>query len=190
MNIHEGLEENFKYISQFNGVCLNIEERFKLEIALNSLHLDIKSDEMWFWGKIVGVEKDYYIAVAIFLREQYLFPKKKFYFCNSANFLFSELPEVFEYHLKDVSKYNTYLIGNPDIILESYDQEDNKEHDDQDENEDVFVPNMGRKNFTESDRLAYVVRSIDFDTSIVPEGAFKMLPIFEMRRNDQFTGIK
>ena len=46
MNIHEGLEEHFKNISKFNGVCLNIEEQLKLEIALNNLHLDIKSDEM------------------------------------------------------------------------------------------------------------------------------------------------
>ena len=81
MNINDDLENKMKYISDFNGVSLNIEERFKLEIALNNLYMNIRSDEMWFWGKIVGIEKDYYVAVAIYYREQHIFPKKKFYFC-------------------------------------------------------------------------------------------------------------
>ena len=142
MNIHEGLEDNFKYISTFNGVCLNIEERFKLEIALNNLHLDIKSDEMWLWGKIIGVEKDYYVALALFFREHKEFPKKKFYFCNSSNFVFSELPEIMDYHLQDVNRFNTYFIGNPDIILETYssDSESNNNNNEEDENEYVFKP--------------------------------------------------
>lgn len=192
MNIHHGLEDNLKYISTFNGVCLNIEERFKLEIALDNLHLDIKSDEMWFWGKIMGVEKDYYIAQAIFFREYQDFPKKKFYFASSANFVFSELPEIQQHHLNDLIKYNTYFIGNPDIIHDIYENElnDSLNQDEGEEKEDVFKPRMKLKNLTESDRLSYVVRSIDFDTSVVPEGGFKMLPINEIRRNDTFTGNK
>jgi radial spoke head protein 9 len=189
MNIHEGIENLFKHVSSFNGVCLNIEEQLKLEIALNDLHLDIKSDEMWFWGKIVGVEKDYYVALAIFFRDQYLFPRKKFYFCSSTNFVFSELPEVCDHHLKDFLKFNTYFIGNPDIILQMYSSEEDSHFNINDEEkEDEFKPKLVLKNLTESDRLSFVVRSIDFDTSIVPEGAYKMLPINEMRKNDLFTG--
>jgi len=189
MNIHDDLESNLKYISKFNGMSLNIEERFKLEIALNNLHLNIKSDEMLFWGKIIGIEKDYYVAVAVFYKDYNLFPKKKFFFCNSSNYFFSELPEVMEYHLKDALKFNTYFIGNPDVILENYDETN---HDDEDynasDNEDTFKPKIKKKNFTESDRLAFLIRSIDYDCSVVPEGAFKMLPINEIRRNDNFTG--
>jgi radial spoke head protein 9 len=191
MNIHEGIEELLKYVSTFNGVCLNIEERYKLEIALNNLHIDIKSEEMWFWGKIIGVEKDYYIALAIYFKEHQLFPKKKFYFCSSSNFIFSEMPEVLDHHLKDMERFNTYFIGNPDIILEKYDSnEENKQVDfeESNENEEIFRPKFRLKNLTEGDRLSYVVRSVDYDTNVVPEGAFKMLPINEMRRNDTFTG--
>jgi radial spoke head protein 9 len=186
MNIHEGLEEHFKNISTLNGVCLNLEEQLKLEIALNTLHMDIKSDEMWFWGKITGVEKDYYVAVAIYFRE-HLFPKKKFYFCNSNNFLFSELPETHEHHLADVHKYNAYFIGNPDIILQCYEESESNATE-VEEGEDVFKPKLRLKNLTESDRLSYVIRSIDFDCSVVPQGAFKMLPVNELRRNDNFLG--
>jgi radial spoke head protein 9 len=190
MNIHEGLEERFKYISQFNGVCLNIEERFKLEIALNNLHLDIKSDEMWFWGKITGVEKDYYIAVALFFREHYQFPGRKFFFCNSSNFIFSELPEIQDHHINSFLKFNTYFIGNPDIILENFDSYETDDNNyNEEENEEVFKPKLKLKNLTESDRLSFVVRSIDFDCNVVPEGAFKMLPINELRRNDTYSGL-
>jgi radial spoke head protein 9 len=191
MNIHEGIEELLKYVSTFNGVCLNIEERYKLEIALNNLHMDIKSEEIWFWGKIIGVEKDYYIALAIYFKEHQLFPKKKFYFCSSSNFIFSEMPEVLDHHLKDMERFNTYFIGNPDIILEKYDSiEENKQVDfeESNENEEIFRPKFRLKNLTEGDRLSYLVRSVDHDTNVVPEGAFKMLPINEMRRNDTFTG--
>ena len=147
MNIHDDLEGNLKYISKFNGVSLNIEERFKLEIALNNLHMNIKSDEMWLWGKIIGIEKDYYVAVAIFFKEYNLIPKKKFFFCNSSNYFFSELPEVMEYHIKDALKFNTYFIGNPDVILENYDEGNNDENtDDKDSNNDNNDNNINDHN--------------------------------------------
>lgn len=187
MNIHEGLEENFNHITATSGVCLNYEEKIKLEIALNNLHLEIKSDEMWFWGKIIGVEKDYYITVAIYFREN-LFPKKKFFFCSSTNFIFAELPEIKEHHLKDADLYNTYFIGNPDVILKEYNNNVEEVEDLEESSSSVFKPIIKYKTFTESDRLSYVVRSIDYDTGVVPEGAFKMLPINEIRRNDNFKG--
>ena len=159
----------------------------KLEIALNNLYMNIKSDEMWFWGKIIGIEKDYYVAVAIYFREQHIFPKKKFYFCNNSNYLFSEVPDISDYHLKDALKFNTYFIGNPDVILENYDEGSN-DNENMSDNDDSFNPTIKKKNFTESDRLSFFIRSVDNECSLVPEGSFKMLPIQEMRRNDNFTG--
>lgn len=188
MNINDDLENKMKYISDFNGVTLNIEERMKLEIALNNLYMNIKSDEMWFWGKVIGIEKDYYIAVAIYFREHHLFPKRKFFFCNNSNYFFSEVPECLEYHAKDALKFNTYFIGNPDVILENYD-ENTEEIFENEEDEDTFNPNIKKKNFTESDRLAFFIRSVDNACCVVPEGAFKMLPVQEIRRNDNFNGL-
>ena len=42
---------------------------------------------------------------------------------------------------------------------------------------------------TEADKLYFVVRNIDQDTSVVPVSANKMVPINEMRRNDLFEDI-
>ena len=49
----------------------------------------------------------------------------------------------------------------------------------------VIIP----KNFTELDRLAYIVAAIENDTHIVPQGAFKLIPKHEIRRNVAFKGL-
>ena len=187
MNIEQGLEENMREISAVNGVCLSLEERIKLLTMLDQLKSDIKCDEMQFWGKILGAEKDYYISKALYYKGYPEFPKKKYYFCSSSNFIFSELPDIQPHHIQNFKKFNTYFIGNPDIILEKYESEQNKNLDEV--IGDTFKPKLKKKNMTETDRLSFVVRTIDHDTSVVPVGGFKMLPINELRRNDLFEGL-
>ena len=188
MNIENGLEDPMKEISSFNGVCLSLVERLKLETVLDQLKSDIKCDEMQFWGIIYGSEKDYYIAKALYYKGYPYFPKKKYYFCSSSNFIFSELPSVYPHHIPDFHKFNTYFIGNPDIVLEKYDSEKINNLDDEMAG-DNFKPKTKKKNMTETDRLSYVVRAIDRDTSVAPVGGFKMMPINELRRNDLFEGL-
>ena len=154
---------------------------------LDQLKSDIKCDEMQFWGKILGAEKDYYISKALYYKGFQNFPKKKYFFCSSSNFIFSELPDIQPHHIDNFYKFNTYFIGNPDIILEKYESEQNKNLDEV--IGDTFKPKLKKKNMTETDRLSFVVRTIDHDTSVVPVGGFKMLPINELRRNDLFEGL-
>ena len=187
MNIEDSLEEQMKEISAVNGVCLSLEERIKLLTTLDQLKQDIKCDEMQFWGKILGAEKDYYIAKALYYKGFKNFFKKQYFFCSGNNFIFSELPNIEPHHFDNFYKFNTYFIGNPDIILEKYDSSQNRNIDEV--LDDTFKPQLKKKNMTETDRLSYVVRTIDHDTSIVPVGAFKMLPISEIRRNDLFEGL-
>ena len=187
MNIEQGLEESMKEISAVNGVCLSLEERIKLLTMLDQLKSDIKCDEMQFWGKILGAEKDYYISKALYYKGFQNFPKKKYFFCSSSNFIFSELPDIQPHHIDNFYKFNTYFIGNPDIILEKYESEQNQNLDEV--IGDKFKPKLKKKNMTETDRLSFVVRTIDHDTSVVPVGGFKMLPINELRRNDLFEGL-
>ncbi len=186
MLIDTGIDEHMKSISAFNCVSISIEEQIKLKTTLDQLKCDIKAEEMLFWGKILGAEKDYYIALAIYYKG-FKFPKKKFYFCSSSTFSFSELPEIQSHHLNEFSKFNTYFIGNPDVILEKF--SDNKNININEQIGDIFKPNLKLKNLTESDRLSFIVRTIEHDTSIVPLGGFKMLPINEIRRNDLFEGL-
>jgi hypothetical protein len=47
-----------------------------------------------------------------------------------------------------------------------------------------------KENFTELLKISYIVRNIDFDTNVFPQGAFRLIPIHELRRNESFTGLK
>ena len=188
MNIENGLEEPMKEISAFNGVCLSLVERIKLETTLDQLKCDIKCDEMQFWGIIYGSEKDYYIAKALYYKGYPQFPKKKYFFCSSSNFIFSELPSLQSHQIPNFHKFNTYFIGNPDIILEKYESNNAANFDEENEG-DSFKPKAKKKNMTETDRLSFVVRAIDRECSVVPVGGFKMMPINELRRNDLFEGL-
>jgi radial spoke head protein 9 len=189
MNILNNLQEAFEYISLFNGVTLSLEERLKLEISLNELKLNIKSEEIFFWGKILGVDKDYYIAMAIFYKNQKKFPKKLFYFCTSNSFVFSLLPEILDYHIEHAFKSNTYFIGNPETILKKFNNEEIEIDINENEFESIYKKSNLKKNFTEADRLSYVVRHIEFDCSIIPVGSYKMIPLGEIRVNDNFRGL-
>ena len=186
MKIDDGLDEHMKPIASFNGVCLSIEEILKLQTVLDQLKKDIQAEEILFWGKIMGAEKNYYISEALYYKG-HKFPKRKFYFCSSSSFSFSELPEIQKHHINEFKNFNTYFIGNPDIILKKF--SDNKNSNIEEQIGDTFKPNLKLKNLTESDRLSFIVRSISHDCSVVPLGSFKMLPINEIRRNDLFEGL-
>ncbi|MCQ2821557.1 MAG: hypothetical protein MJ252_30230 [archaeon] len=193
MNIEQGLEDHMSFISPFCGVTLSIEERLKLDNELSKMKAEIQCDEILFWGKIMGAEKDYYIAKALYYKDSPFFPKKKFFFCTNSKFVFSELPPIQNHHLPDFNMFNSYFIGNPDTILVKYDKGKENKGILQEEEEmiekGIYNPNLKLKNLTEGDRLSFVVRTIDEDTSVVPIGGFKMLPIGELRRNDIFDGL-
>lgn len=63
-------------------------------MGLCSLHSKSTHEETLFWGKISGINNDYYIAVGLNFNGQYEFPSKKFYYCLSNDFTFIEMPEL------------------------------------------------------------------------------------------------
>ena len=46
----------------------------QLEMALCQLRGTVEADEVLFWGKITGLEADYYIALAVTFKGKYEFP--------------------------------------------------------------------------------------------------------------------
>lgn len=210
MNVLCNFDKQLKLISKFNGVCLNIEEKCKLEIGLKELMAKTKNELLQFWGKITGEDSDYYIAVGINFTGHYGFPEKNFYY-STPNFDFDVLPETFPYHDDDFTKYYyDPLKGNPDLIVKQYKiinlDGDNPEPEvKQDENEENAKPKIldpdasvddnapkpeePKENFTEKLKLSYLVRQIDYDTSIIPEGAFVLTNEHEIRINRSFKGL-
>jgi len=85
--------ENIKSF-RHNGTSLNLDERMRLEIALTQLQTEIAADELLFWGKVTGIDNDYYLAVSLTFKGQYEFPLKKFYWALSTDFTFADLPDL------------------------------------------------------------------------------------------------
>lgn len=57
------------------------------------------------------------------------------------------------------------------------------------EEEDDEVKKIPKKNFTELNRLAHVVRAIENDCQCVPKGSYRMTPEHELRPNTNFYGV-
>lgn len=120
---------------------------------------------------------------------------------------FKPLPETFEYHDLDFKKnYLKPLTGDPRKIIKVYkvpeeEQEGQNEGEgeegenpnadpDASEDENAKVKEEPKENFTEELKLSYMIRQIDYDTSIIPEGALRLIPEHELRINKTFKGLK
>ena len=89
--------------------------------------------------------------------------------------MFVELPKVEDQHYKYCENFNTYFTGEHTNILV---------HVKADAPKGTEQP----KDFRELHRLSYVVRKIEEETHVVPEGSFKLMPIREVRFNNEFAG--
>jgi len=54
----------------------------KLELQLLKITETEAYDQVVFWGKIIGVKFDYYIAVGLQYRGKFEFPTKKFFWAK------------------------------------------------------------------------------------------------------------
>jgi radial spoke head protein 9 len=172
-------------------------------------------EDLYFWGKLFGSENDYYIALGINFKNHYEFPQKLFYYAVSPNFVFSKLPETLVAHDKDnIDNYSNPIVGNPQLILKKYVEDVDPNDPVNDPNNNLLDPNVNpidnqnnildldesldevkkveekKENFTELLKISYLVRNIDWDTSVFPKGAYRLLPIHELRKNESFIGLK
>lgn len=74
-------------------------------------------EEILFWGKIQGLNKDYYILIGINYSNHYEFPEKGFFWASSSDFSFQPFPEMNSQH--SAEKYNSIkslFTGDPKLI--------------------------------------------------------------------------
>ena len=175
------------------GVTLNLDEKMNLKLALLKIHENEDFEEILFWGKIKGTTRDYYIALTLNYKGHYEFPHKRFFWCTSQNWKFAELPAINPNDKELVERFNINFAGEPEKVYveappeaEEEQKEDPGDKDSLASTEEEKIP---PKNFIEIDRLAYVVRAIDHDCAVVPQGAFRMTPTHELTRNPAFEGL-
>lgn len=151
--------------------------RLQLDLALrNTVNRYNYFDELFFWGKVIGTQKDYHIAVGI-VYSQYEFPKKVFLWASSQDFEFDSFPELNSFHKDAYDKVNELFTGDPKKVyikvepekvegeeLNAENQQEQVERDplasteSEDESAKIIPINL-----KELDRLQYVVLAIEND---------------------------
>lgn len=125
-----------------------------LQLAFTQLFNSIGVKQVYFWGKIQGTIKNYFICYHFDETPHADVAKKVFYWCSSSTFIFAQLPEIVEEHKEELSSLNTFFTGEFDNVL----IEATGEGEVIDQDLGLVLP---PKNVTELDRLSCTVRTID-----------------------------
>jgi len=179
MEFHE-LELALKYLAS-TGQTLNVQEVTGLTTGLTRLKQNELYTEIFFWGKCLGVERDYYVAYGLRSKGgEFACPQKKFYWCTGDTFTFAEMPIVGPAELEVLDKMTGRLEGNPEKDLNSTGEEA--------EAGEGEAP-VEKTPVRESQRLAYLVSKIDIDTAVVPAGSYVLNELHEVTPGLAFKGL-
>jgi len=166
--------DNLEQLSE-SGMCLSVEEKAGLEIAMVQRANDEDFSTLYFWGKITGLGEDYLVCYG--LLPSYDYPQKKFFFCTTSNYVLQQMPVIDAELTQKAEAVEGMFHGEPDKPLEEVP-------------EDAEDPEAAAKNvFREEHRLAQTVLAIDFDCSACPKGAFLVAPSHQVTENYGFRGL-
>jgi radial spoke head protein 9 len=184
------LGSQLRYLSPA-GTTLSLEERMQLELSLLSLYERESFEQVFLWGRVTGVLKDYYIALTLNFQGHREFPLKRYFWTNSQIWHFAELPQVTAAEVRLAEQFNSYFSGEHDKILVQVSEPELPQvaRDEDEEDEEQGTVESRTKNFTELERLAVVVRNIEADCQVVPEGAYVITPAQELGTNSQYKGL-
>lgn len=186
------LEYGLKSVSSA-GYVLNCQELTSLQAALTILRSREQCDGIYFWGKVFGQKADYYIAYGL-KASDFEFPSKKFYVAceskavegtdNIESFEFQALPTLTE---ETADRIIALGIDNmfTGVLSCVIDAAPNADADPDAPPPDVAQPPP----LTEMDRLAQVVQEIDFDTAVVPKGAYALNEAHMVVPSSDFKGV-
>ncbi|XP_071079837.1 radial spoke head protein 9 homolog [Haliotis cracherodii] len=173
----EGLHLNIDYVGS-SGVILSPEQKAALQTSLVILQNENKFHKVYFWGKIVGVKEDYFVAQG-FDKDEFA-GRKTFYSKDCIHW--GLLPPATKM-MRDQSKLaKGRFTGDPSFEYEHVETKKIGEGDDATEEEETLT-------IKEEDRLASVITEIDEDVRIVPRAAFIKTPTAQVISNRSFEGL-
>ncbi|XP_038132442.1 radial spoke head protein 9 homolog [Cyprinodon tularosa] len=160
-----------------SGHVLTVEQRIALQTSLLILKKKYKFQRVMLWGKILGIQENYFIAQG--RGESEIKDRKYLYSLDCMEWFL--LPMVTESMIEEVSKaVRGHFIGEPSFVYEQIHSHGGGEE--AAEGEEVIRVN-------EEKRLAVTVHLIDEDVSVVPRGAFIRNPLGHVQMNRSFEGL-
>ncbi|XP_029352456.1 radial spoke head protein 9 homolog [Echeneis naucrates] len=159
-----------------SGHTLSVEQRTALQTSLVILKKNYKFHRVLFWGKILGLKEDYFIAQG--RGEDEMKDKKNLYSFNCMDWFL--LPPATESMIDQVSKASKKRFkGDPSYVYEHL--EIRRQGDEAEE--EIWTK------VSEESRLAVTVHQIDEEVSVVPRGAFIKSPHGLVEVNRSFGGL-
>ncbi|KAL6631458.1 hypothetical protein U3516DRAFT_619220 [Neocallimastix sp. 'constans'] len=172
------LMDDIDYLSM-GGFTINYEDRAGLNCSLRILKDAEKYKNVSLWGRIIGVQKDYFIAQCW---NDDIFDRKYFYSTDTITWL--QLPEITDEELKDISEIYSRFIGDPSYEYQLQNQTpQNNQQILEDENAQEKEP------INEEKRLSGVIKMINYDVEIVPRGAYYQDRLRNILSNEKFKGL-
>lgn len=189
--------------SSFMGLGLNVSQRLATRNSLMKIKLNENHQDVVFWGKIMGKQRDYLIACATSVSETI---KKSFYFSADNGLTFAKLPPVDDWVVERCVKTRGMFTGNPAQVLkdplkivklgedgepiEDEAEPEPEEENEGDENKEEKAADPSKRKLNELERLSYSVECVDKDTCIVPRGQYFLTPTGEIAPNTSFKGLR
>ncbi|XP_027694254.1 radial spoke head protein 9 homolog [Vombatus ursinus] len=161
-----------------SGQGLSPDRRASLLTSLLLVKRDYRYERVLFWGRILGLVADYYIAQG--LGEDQLGERKSLYSLNCMEW--SLLPPATEEMLTQTSVVKGRFMGDPSHEYEHIEMQRMTEGDRTYEDEVVIQ-------IKEESRLVSVIDQIDKAVAIIPRGALFKTPFGPVHINRTFEGL-
>lgn len=161
-----------------SGVVLSPEQKAALQTSLCILQNNQKFSRVYFWGKILGIKDDYFIAQGVGKDE--LGEKKILYSKDCIHW--GLLPPATEAMKQKAKLAKGRFTGDPSFEFEHIEIKKIGEGEDQTEEEETIM-------IKEEERLAAVIDEIEHDVRIVPRASYIKTPTGQVYKNKSFEGL-
>ncbi|KAM5164258.1 radial spoke head protein 9 homolog [Mantella aurantiaca] len=163
-----------------SGVGLSPENSAALRTSLLLLRRNMKLSGLLFWGKILGVQGDYYICRGTEEEGDQLRGRKTFYSLNCMDWCL--LPPATEAIISETQVIKGRFIGDPSHEYEHMTRQKVGEGEAAYEEEVT-------SHIKEETRLVATIAMIDKEAALVPRGAFIKNPLGHVKMNPCFRGL-
>nr|XP_033791275.1 radial spoke head protein 9 homolog [Geotrypetes seraphini] len=161
------------------GQGLSSEQKAALRASMVLLERDYRFSRILFWGRIQGLQADYYIAQGC--TQDQLYYRSVLYSLNCLDW--SLLPPATEKMIQEASMVQGRFTGDPS---HEYEYIGAKKTDD---DEDAGPEEGEIKSIKEEARLVATIALIDKEGAVVPRGAFIRSPQGHIEINRSFQGL-
>ncbi|KAM3930719.1 radial spoke head protein 9 homolog [Leptodactylus fuscus] len=162
-----------------SGCGLSPEHTAALRSSLLLLRRDMRLSRLFFWGKILGVRGDYYIAQGAEGAEQ-LRNRRTFYSLNCLDWCL--LPPATDDVIRDARVIKGRFIGDP---AHEYEHTVRRKAGEGSAGFEEDVTNY----IKEESRLVATIALIDREAAVAPRGAFIKNPLGQVNINHSFRGL-